>query len=244
MEELHRAGAILEWGVEPSLLTSWTLDPLQLAPVALAALAYAMRARTLRARGTPVPRWRIGLFALGIVLLLARARVADRGDRRDGALQLPHAPARPARRPRAALPARRAHRAGAPAAARVRPVERLRVLAPASVALPIWAVNLYLWHLPVSLRGRGRARRGARARARVLLHRRPDHVAAGARDAAGAGVVRHRREARATSPSSASSRRCSATCSSGRARSSTASTRAVTSSGASRRSATRGSRAR
>ena len=55
---------------EPSLLTSWTLDPLQLAPIALIAVAYAMRARTLARRGQPVPGWRVALFALGIALLV------------------------------------------------------------------------------------------------------------------------------------------------------------------------------
>ena len=55
---------------EPSLLTSWTLDPLQLAPIALIAVAYAVRARTLSRRGQPVPGWRIALFALGIALLV------------------------------------------------------------------------------------------------------------------------------------------------------------------------------
>ena len=52
------------------VLTDWTFDPLQLAPVALAAFAYATRARTLRRRGTPMPAWRIVLFATGILLLL------------------------------------------------------------------------------------------------------------------------------------------------------------------------------
>src|SRR5215207_763357 len=46
----------------------------------------------------------------------ARVRVADRGDRRAGALQLPHAPACPDRRPRPALPARRPERADAASA--------------------------------------------------------------------------------------------------------------------------------
>ena len=54
----------------PSLLTSWTFDPLQLAPVAIAAFAYGTRVRTLHRRGTPVSRWRIGLFAVGIALLV------------------------------------------------------------------------------------------------------------------------------------------------------------------------------
>ena len=35
----------------------------------------------------------------------------------------------------------------------LRPVERLRVLAHPLVALPIWAANLYLWHLPVLYEG-------------------------------------------------------------------------------------------
>ena len=55
---------------EPSLLTSWTLAPLQLAPIALIAIAYGVRARTLAKRGQQVPGWRIALFALGIALLV------------------------------------------------------------------------------------------------------------------------------------------------------------------------------
>ncbi|MGH3137246.1 MAG: cytochrome c oxidase assembly protein, partial [Gaiellaceae bacterium] len=53
-----------------SVVTSWTLDPLQLAPIALIAGAYAMRAHTLARRGQPVPGWRIALFILGIALLV------------------------------------------------------------------------------------------------------------------------------------------------------------------------------
>ena len=39
-----------------------------------------------------------------------------------------------------------------------RPLERLRVLANPLVALPIWAANLYLWHVPFLYRSRGRPR--------------------------------------------------------------------------------------
>ncbi|MBA2641950.1 MAG: cytochrome c oxidase assembly protein, partial [Actinobacteria bacterium] len=56
--------------IAATLLTSWTLDPLQLVLIAVTAIAYGVRARTLDHRGQPVPRWRIGLFALGIGLLL------------------------------------------------------------------------------------------------------------------------------------------------------------------------------
>jgi len=132
----------------PSLLTSWTLDPLQLAPVAIAAFAYGTRVRTLGRRGTPVSRWRVGLFALGIALLVLAfaSPVAAIGEQELFSFHmLQHvvlgdlAPLAllagltgPILRPLLAL----------------RPVERLRVLANPAVALPIWAVNLYAWHIP------------------------------------------------------------------------------------------------
>jgi len=133
---------------ELSLLTSWTVDPLQLAPVALIAFAYGLRARTLRARGTPVPGWRALVFALGIALLvLAYASpIAALGEQELFSFHmLQHvllgdlAPlcllaglTGPILRPLLAL----------------RPVERLRALANPAIALPLWAANLYLWHLP------------------------------------------------------------------------------------------------
>ena len=133
---------------ELSFLTSWTFDPLQLAPVALAALAYTSRARTLRRRGTPLPAWRALLFALGIALLVLAfaSPIAAIGERELFSFHmLQHvllgdlAPlcllaglSGPLLRPLLAL----------------RPVERLRVLAHPAVALPIWAANLYVWHLP------------------------------------------------------------------------------------------------
>ena len=130
------------------MLTDWTVDPLQLAPVLLAALAYGMRVRTLRRRGSSPPRWRIALFSLGIALLLLAfaSPVAAIGEQELFSFHmLQHvvigdlAPlcllgglTGPILRPLLAL----------------RPVERLRVLAHPAVALPIWAVNLYLWHAP------------------------------------------------------------------------------------------------
>ncbi len=130
------------------MLTDWTFDPLQLAPVLAAALAYGMRARTLRRRGTPTPRWRVALFATGVALLLLAytSPVAAIGEQElFSAHMLQHvvigdlAPlcllgglSGPMLRPLLAL----------------RPVERLRVLANPAIALPLWAVNLYVWHVP------------------------------------------------------------------------------------------------
>jgi len=132
----------------PSLLTSWTLDPLQLAPIALVSVAYWRRVRTLHLRGTVVPRWRRLVFALGIALLVLAfaSPIAEIGERELFSFHmLQHvvvgdlAPlcllaglTGPILRPLLAL----------------RPVERLRVLANPVVALPIWAANLYLWHIP------------------------------------------------------------------------------------------------
>jgi putative membrane protein len=130
------------------VLTDWTFDPLQLAPVVLAALGYGVRVRTLRRRGTPPPTWRILLFSLGIALLLLAfaSPVAAIGEEELFSFHmLQHvvigdlAPlcllaglTGPILRPLLAL----------------RPVERLRVLAHPAVALPIWALNLNLWHMP------------------------------------------------------------------------------------------------
>lgn len=130
------------------MLTEWAFDPLQLAPVALAALAYGTRVRTLRRRGTAVPRWRVAVFSTGIVLLVLAfaSPVAAIGE---GELFSVHmlqhvtigdlAPlcllaglTGPILRPVLAL----------------RPVERLRVLANPAIALPVWAINLYVWHVP------------------------------------------------------------------------------------------------
>ena len=133
---------------EPSLLTSWTFDLLQLLPIALVAAAYGVRARTLARRGQPVPGWRIALFALGIALLVVAVAspIAEIGEEELFSFHMAQhlligdlAPlcllagvTGPILRPLLALPG----------------VMRLRVLANPFVALPIWAANLALWHVP------------------------------------------------------------------------------------------------
>ena len=100
---------------------------------------------TLRDRGTPVPRWRIGLFTLGILTLLVSfvSPVHALGERMFSFHMLQHvllgdlAPLAllagltgPILRPALAF------------------LHRLRFLAHPLVALPLWAVDLYVWHLP------------------------------------------------------------------------------------------------
>ena len=134
---------------EPSLLTSWTLEPLQLAPIALIGVAYAVRARTLARRGQAVPTWRIALFALGIALLViaVASPIATIGEDELFSFHMAQhlligdlAPlcllaglTGPLLRPLLAL----------------RGVMRLRVLANPFVAFPIWMLNLVVWHLPL-----------------------------------------------------------------------------------------------
>ena len=134
---------------EPSLLTSWTLDPLQLLPIVLVAGAYAVRARTLHRRGQPVPAWRIALFVLGIALLVVAVAspLAEVGETELFSFHMGQhlllgdlAPlcllagvTGPILRPILVLPG----------------VMRLRVLANPLVAFPIWTANLVVWHLPL-----------------------------------------------------------------------------------------------
>ena len=128
----------------------WSFDPAKLLPLVLAAFLYWRRALTLRQRGTPVPPWRQLLFGLGLVLAVtAVASPIDRiGEERLFSFHmLQHvvlgdlAPlcivaglTGPLLRPVLALSW----------------VERLRFLAHPLVALPLWTLNLFLWHLPVA----------------------------------------------------------------------------------------------
>jgi cytochrome c oxidase assembly factor CtaG len=49
---------------------AWTFEPIQIAPILVLAALYARRVLALRARGQATPRWRIGSFGTGIVLLV------------------------------------------------------------------------------------------------------------------------------------------------------------------------------
>jgi cytochrome c oxidase assembly factor CtaG len=137
----------------PSLLTSWSVDPLQLAPVALLALLYARRVRRLRRRGVDIPAWRPGLFGAGVALLVVALTSPVEAIGQEelftfhmvqhvligdlAPLALLAGLTGPILRPVLALPI----------------VERLRVLAHPLVALPLWALNLGLWHLSVAYQG-------------------------------------------------------------------------------------------
>jgi cytochrome c oxidase assembly factor CtaG len=126
-------------------VTHWTLDPLQVAPVLLLAALYARRVLTLRPRGTAPPWWRIVLFGLGIVLLLiALVSPLDYYVERSFGLHMVQHILLGDLAPLALL--------GGLTGPVLRPVLRyvhpLRRIFHPFAALAIWAVNLYVWHLP------------------------------------------------------------------------------------------------
>lgn len=113
-------------------------------PFAVLGVAYGVRARTLARRGTSVPWWRLAAFALALALLTA-GTLMPREDELFFVHMLQHVVigdlaalafviglTRPLLRPLLA----------------VGPTSRLRVLAHPLVALPLWTLNLYVWHVP------------------------------------------------------------------------------------------------
>jgi cytochrome c oxidase assembly factor CtaG len=129
-------------------LTNWNLAPLQLLPTVLLSFAYFRRTRTLARRGQRVPGWRQFLFWLGIFLLVVaiNSPVDELGETDFFFVHMTQhillgdlAPlcfvaglTGPVLRPVLAI----------------RPFDQLRFLSLPYVALPIWAVNLYVWHIP------------------------------------------------------------------------------------------------
>ena len=126
---------------------SGVLEPLQLVPPALALGAYVVRARTLAREGRPVPPACIGCFGVGLTLILAGlvtpvahlgeelvlAHMAQHLAMADlGALFIVLGLTGPLLQPLLAT----------------RLARSLRVLAHPVVAFTLWAVDLYVWHLP------------------------------------------------------------------------------------------------
>jgi putative membrane protein len=122
-------------------------QPLQLLPPFAALAAYSWRARTLAGQGRPVPGWRMFCFGAGIAVILATlvtplahvggelilAHMAQHVLMADvAALLLVLGLTGPLLQPVLATPV----------------AKRLRVLAHPLVAFSLWAVDLYVWHLP------------------------------------------------------------------------------------------------
>jgi cytochrome c oxidase assembly factor CtaG len=132
----------------PSLLTPWSFEPLQIVPTVVVAYLYVRRMRTLAGEGRPVSGWRQASFwtSMTLIVLALNSPIDALGEEHFFFVHMSQhvllgdlAPLffvlglnGQILRPVLAL----------------RPVERLRVLAHPFVALPLWALNLYVWHVP------------------------------------------------------------------------------------------------
>jgi cytochrome c oxidase assembly factor CtaG len=120
---------------------------LELLPLFLAAGLYAKRSSTLTARGRPVPLWRQICFGAGLLLIAAAvaAPVSEAAEELVIAHMIEHlmlgdvaslllvlGVTGPLLQPILAI----------------RFFDRLRILAHPAVALPVWALNFYFWHIP------------------------------------------------------------------------------------------------
>ena len=131
-----------------SVLTSWTFDPLAVVAIAVAAYAYYRRAHTLAGRGSPVAGWRRWSFGvgLGLVALALFSPIDAWGEQQFFFVHMAQHVLLGELAPLAIV-------AGLTGPL-LRPllaynwIHALRVLAHPMVAWPLWAVNLYLWHLP------------------------------------------------------------------------------------------------
>ena len=120
---------------------------LELAPLLIVAVLYAKRAATLAAKGRPVPLWRQVCFAGGLLVVVAAlaspvGHISEEliighmvehlmiGD--IATLLLVLGLTGPLLQPILAIPV----------------LDRLRILAHPLVAFPLWAANLFFWHIP------------------------------------------------------------------------------------------------
>jgi cytochrome c oxidase assembly factor CtaG len=131
----------------PAAHAGATFGVLEAVPLTVAALLYAKRASTLASRGRPVPVWRQACFAGGL-LVIAVALFSPIGHMAEE-LVLMHMVEHLLIADVAALllvlgltgPVL------APVLS-IRLFDRLRILAHPAVAFPLWATNLFLWHIP------------------------------------------------------------------------------------------------
>jgi putative membrane protein len=133
--------------LQPTLAVSTDISAaLQLGPLALVALLYARRVRTLAVGANPVPGWRQACFYSGFVVI--GAALTSLGSASQDLLYV-HMIEHLLLGDIASLLIVLGLTGPLLAPAlRVRLFDRLRRLSHPLVAFPLWAVDLYLWHLP------------------------------------------------------------------------------------------------
>jgi len=132
----------------PAAHAALPFAPLEALPPLVAALLYAKRATTLAARGRPVPVWRQVCFGSGL-LVIGFATLSPLGDRLADELVLAHMVEHMLIGDVAALLLVLGLTGSLLQPLLGLPVLRhLRVLVNPLVAFPIWAIDLYAWHIP------------------------------------------------------------------------------------------------
>jgi cytochrome c oxidase assembly factor CtaG len=139
---LHTAFAA-SLGPQPGALA----DIASVAPLALLGLLYERRAHTLEVTPHPVPGWRRGCFyaGLGLIAVALLSPIGSLSDELLSAHMIEHLLMGDLAALLIVLGLT------GPLLAPVLRIgffDRLRVLAHPLVALPLWAINLYVWHLP------------------------------------------------------------------------------------------------
>jgi putative membrane protein len=132
----------------PSLLSPWSFEPLQVVPTVVVAVLYARRTRTLAHEGRAVPRWRQFMFWTGIalVVLALNSPIDSLGEEHFFFLHMTQHVLLGDLAPLCFVLGLNG-RILRPVLA-ISVVEKLRVLSHPLIALPIWAVDLYVWHIP------------------------------------------------------------------------------------------------
>jgi putative membrane protein len=132
----------------PIFATSAAIEALtQLVPLALLSLVYAKRAHTLARQGRPVPGWRQACFYGGVLTIAgALTALGDVSDELLTAHMVEHLLLGDIAALLIVLGL------SGPLIApilHIKLFDRLRILAHPLIAFPLWAIDLYVWHLPV-----------------------------------------------------------------------------------------------
>jgi putative membrane protein len=132
--------------VAPSL--TWSFEPLQTVPTVLIALIYWRRTRTLARSGRPVSPWRRAAFwtGIGLVVVALNSPVDKLGEENFFFMHMTQHVILGDLAPLCFVVGLTGQLLRPLLAIRL--VDRLRVLAHPFVALPLWAADLYFWHIP------------------------------------------------------------------------------------------------
>lgn len=127
---------------------TWSFEPLQTVPTVLAALAYWLRVRSLARGGRPVSAWRRTAFfaGIGLVVIALNSPIDHLGERHFFFMHMTQHVILGDLAPLCFVVGLTGRVLRPLLAFRI--VDRLRVLAHPLVALPVWAANLYVWHVP------------------------------------------------------------------------------------------------